>query len=81
MATEIGLTFGYADSSTRKVSLGPYTQTAAAVSGAKSNIMNFNSTGINNVKNLFLSDDGASCTGITAAEILTVTDREINLND
>lgn len=79
--SELKLTFGYADETKRDLKIGPFKPTDAAISGAKTNVMGFNANTIDDVKDLLLSDGGASCTGIIAAEINTVEETEINLND
>lgn len=82
MATsELKLKFGYADETTRDVKIAPFATNAAAISGAKVNIMNFNANDVPSVAGLLLSDSGASCTGIVGASIITVNETEINLND
>lgn len=79
--SEIKLTFGYEDQTTRNLNLGPYATTSTAISGAKANIISFNTNDVNSIKSLLLSDDGASCTGIVDAHILTSEVTEVNLND
>lgn len=84
MATksEINLTFGYGDETTRKFSVGPYPEMASSdLSVVKAAVKNFNATGIAEVANIILSDGGSSCTGIVGAEVTTTNAREINLND
>ncbi len=82
MATSnIKLTFGFADESTGNLNLGPYAETAAAVMGAKQNIIDFNTNSVDDIQSLILSESGASCTGIVDAHIITVEETEINLND
>ena len=82
MATsEMKLTFGFADETTRDLKIGPFKPTDAAISGAKANIMDFNENTLTDVAGLLLSDGGASCTGIAAAQIVTINERDINLND
>lgn len=77
--TKIKITFGFADSTTRKVELGPYSsKTDSAVANAKSRIKAFN---VDEIADIYVSDDGAACTGIVAASYETVTDREIDLKD
>ena len=70
----------FADETTRELEFGPFANDASAITNAKTNIATFNSN-INNIQNLYLSEGGASCTGITAATIITSTENEINLND
>lgn len=79
--SDLKLTFGFADETSRNLNIGPYATTAAALSGAKANIINFNTNELDSVKSLILSDDGASCTGIIDAHIITVNETDINLND
>ena len=68
--SDINLTFGYADESTRKFSVGPYPEMAnSEMSVVKAAIKNFNSTGIADVADLILSDGGSSCTGIVNASV------------
>ena len=82
MATsDLKITFGYEDESTRNLNIGPYATNAAALSGAKANIISFNTNDLNSVKGILLSDNGASCTGIVDAHIITTNETEINLND
>ena len=82
MATsDLKLTFGYEDETTRNLNIGPYATNAAALSGAKTNIISFNTNDLNSVKGILLSDNGASCTGIVDAHIITTNETEINLND
>ena len=82
MATsDLKITFGYEDESTRNLNIGPYATNAAALSGAKANIISFNANDLNSVKGILLSDNGASCTGIVDAHIITTNETEINLND
>ena len=80
--SDINLTFGYGDETTRKFSVGPYPQmTSSELSVVKTAIKNFNATGVQDVANLILSDEGASCTGIVAAGVSMSDSHEINLND
>jgi len=79
--SDIKLTLGYADDSTRNLNIGPYATNASVLAGAKAAVINFNTNEINSIQSLLLSDDGASCTGIVDAHIITVNETEINLND
>lgn len=82
MATsEMKLTFGFGDDTKRDIKLAPFDPNSAAITGAKTNIMDFNENKLDAVKGLILSDDGESTTGIVAASIITVNETEINLND
>ena len=80
--SELNLTFGYGDESTRKFSVGPYPEIGDSDAAVmKTAIKNFNATGVQDVANLLLSDEGASCTGIVDAGITMTDSREVNLND
>ena len=82
MATStIKLTFGFEDDTKRDLTLGPFATNSAAVTGAKANVKAFNEMDIPSIEGLILSDDGASCTGIAAASVITVNETEINLYD
>lgn len=82
MAAYIELTNGFADGSTRKLELGPFDSDAAVVHSLalKNAIAQVNSD-VAVVSSLYLSQGGASFTGITGAVIDVTTKREINLND
>ena len=77
----IKLTSTFADESTRVLELGPFDASATSVtaSNLRANVRTFNAD-IANIANLYLSDGGASCEGITAASIIVSTENEINLN-
>ena len=82
MATsKIKMTFGFSDGLSRELSIEPFAPTATALANAKAQIKTFNSTGLANVDDVLLSDDGGSCTGIIAASIVTSDKTNINLND
>ena len=68
------------DETTRDLEFGPFATNSAAITNAKANIASFN-TNINDIQNLYVSEGNASCTGITAATIITATETELNLND
>ena len=73
------LTTGFADSDTRVVELGPFDPNSDAITDAKTNIAAFNSN-ISDLAGLYISDGGANCTGIIAAEITVKTETEFNPN-
>ena len=77
----IKLTSSFADETNRVLELGPFDTTATNVTPqqVRANVRTFN-TNIANIANLYLSDEGASCTGITAASIIVSRENEINLN-
>ncbi len=77
--SDLKLTFGFADETTRDLKIGSFAP--SATSGFKTNIKNFNQNAVDDIKELLLSDDGATCTGIVAASIETETITDINLND
>lgn len=79
--TEMKLTFGFADETTRDLKIGPFKPTDAAITGMKTNAISFNANDVDDIQGLLLSDGGASCTGIVAASYTTVNKRDINLND
>lgn len=70
----------FADETYRDVELGPFDSTKITPAIAKSRIATFN-TNISDIASLYLSDAGASCTGITAATLTVDRTEEINLND
>lgn len=74
---KIKIDFGFADETARKIELGPFAVDAAAITDAKTNIKAFDPA---DVQGIFLSDGGATCTGVTAATVVTTEETEINLN-
>ena len=74
------LTTRFADSDTRVVELGPFDPNSDAITNVKTNIATFNSN-ISDLAGLYLSDGGANCTGITAAEVTVKNETVFNLND
>ena len=74
----ISITTAFADETTRTLEFGPLATTAADVETIRTRVKNFDPATING---LYLSDGGATCTGITAAEVVVSNEREINLND
>lgn len=78
--TEIKLTFNYDDETTRDIKIGPFDTDAAVVqaSALRTSAKAFNPQ---TVKGFFLSDTGATCTGLTGATIYETSETEINLND
>ena len=74
------LTTSFADSDTRVVELGPFDPNSDAITNAKTNIATFN-TNVGSLSGLYISDGGANCTGITAAEIIVKNETVYNLND
>lgn len=67
----------FADDTNREIELQPFAPTAAAITNAKTNIKAFDPQ---SVKNLYISESGASCTGIVAATVTKITETDINLN-
>ena len=80
MATNgtIKITNSFADDSTRSIEFSGIDPNSAAFTGAKARIKAFDPTPI---ANLYVSDGGASYTGITAATLVETTETEFNLND
>lgn len=73
----VELTFEFADDTTRKMILSPFREEDIDSDAVKASVINFNATGISAVSSLFLSDDGASCTKISAADITKVSKTSI----
>lgn len=81
MATTIGeikITNSFADDTTRDLKFTGLDPTSAAFTDAKTRIKAFNPSAIAGV---YLSDGGASYTGITAATLTKITENPYNLND
>lgn len=68
--------FGFGDKTSRTVTFEPYDPSSSAVTNFKTNVINFNSTIPSAFQTTFLSNDGASCTGIINATIVT-TDKTV----
>lgn len=75
----IKLTNSFADDTTRSLEIGPLASDSAAVTNVKTNINAVNQN-LSDIEDLYLSDSGAKFTGITAASVVTSSEREINLN-
>ena len=75
----IKLTNSFADDTTRSLEIGPLASDSAAVTNVKTNINTVNQN-LSDIEDLYLSDGGAKFTGITAASVVTSSEREINLN-
>lgn len=77
--SKIKIVYGFADDTERPIEMGPFASDAAIVNAttAKQRIKAFDP---NTIKDLFVSDAGSSCTGITAATITKLKETEINLN-
>lgn len=73
------LTASYADETKRDLEFGPFSSTSSPITNAKTNIATVNSK-VSEIEELFLSESGAKFTGITAAQIVTTNETEINLN-
>ena len=72
----VKLTMAFADKTTRDLEISPLAPDAADASTIKARVKAFNPA---DVAGLYISDDGATCTGITAASITVTDEREINL--
>lgn len=68
--------FGFADDTSRVVTFEPYNASSLAVAGFKQRVKNFNSTIPSSFQSTFLSNDGASCTGIISASV-TSTEKTV----
>lgn len=73
----VKLTTDFADETKRDLEFGPLATTAADVETIRTRVKNFDPA---DVQGLYLSDGGATCTGISAASITVIGKREINLN-
>lgn len=69
----------FADEATRDHEFGPFATNSSAIANIKTNIAAFNSN-IADFGANYLSDGGATCTGIVKAQIITTDETEINLN-
>lgn len=74
----INIRTSFADDTFRDLKFGPLSESDTAVVNAKAKIKAFDPE---SVKNLYLSENGASCTGITQGSVVVTSEREINLND
>lgn len=79
--TTLKLTYGFADETKRDVKIEPFDPETFNKETVRANIINFNTSDTSTIASLFLSDGGASCTGILTATIDTVEKTQINLND
>ena len=73
----IKLTTDFADDTKRDLEFGPLEPSAAVANTIRARVQAFNPA---DVAGVYISDGGASCTGISAASIITTDEREINLN-
>ena len=67
----------FEDDTTRDLEFGPFAQDAINSETLRTNIKNFD---VDAIKNYYLSDDGASFTGIAAATITELNERDIPLH-
>lgn len=67
----------FSDDSTRDLEFGPFAAGAINSETLRTNVKTFD---VDAIKNLYLSDEGASFTGITSATIVETNETEINLN-
>ena len=73
----VKLTMAFADKTTRDLEISPLDVSAADASTIKARVKAFNPA---DIAGIYISDGGATCTGITAASITVTNEREINLN-
>lgn len=76
--SDLKLTFNFADETARNLTLGSFATLTA--NDVRTRVKNFNNN-IASYGDLYLSDGGATCSGVTAATIVSTTETEINLND
>lgn len=69
-SASIKLKFDFADDSYRRVEWSPLNVENISPSGIRANVKAFNSAGVSAVMDLYVSDAGASCTGISEASIV-----------
>ena len=75
----VKLTTAFADETERVVEMGPFDVTVMTASVLRANVRTFNAD-IADIENLYISEGGAKCTGITGAKLITTVENEINLN-
>lgn len=63
--------FSFDDDTQRLVTVGPFNPNSQAVSYFRAKVQQFNDNIPSDFQQNFLSNDGASCTGITAATVTT----------
>ena len=68
----------FADDSTRAIELSPIDVTSDAFVNAKTNIKAINPS---TIAGIYLSEDGASYTGVAAATLVEIETTDFNLND
>lgn len=78
----VEVTNGFADETTRKLEIGSLETdaTVATAMGLRAKVAQVNSD-VSVISSLYLSEGGASFTGIKEASITITDEREINLND
>ena len=72
------LTTSFADETKRDLEFGPLSVSAADIETIRTRVKNFDPA---DVQGIYLSNEGSTCTGITAAHIVVTNETEINLND
>ena len=78
--SKLKLTANFADETKREVQIGTLGSNAVVPSNIRAKVREFNAN-IADIEDLYLSDSGANCTGITKASIITTTERKFNLNE
>ena len=74
----VKITTSFADETKRDLEFGPLAVTAADIETIRSRVQGFDPA---TVQGIYLSDEGSTCTGITAAHVIVSNETEINLND
>lgn len=77
----IKLKFNYADNTSRTVEYSPFSLTNLSPTTIKNNIKAFNTSGVSAVEGLYISDNGAFCTGIGNASIAVTNETIIYGSD
>lgn len=69
-SASIKLKFDFADESYRRVEWSPLAVDAVEKETVRSAVKSFNSAGVSAVAGLYVSDNGANCSGISEASIV-----------
>lgn len=74
---EVKIVTAFADDTSRDIKFGPFTAADTLPAAIKTRVKAFSPE---TVRNLYLSEGGATCTGISAASVTEVEVTDINLN-
>ena len=76
-SAKIKMQMSFADDTTRDIEISPLDPTSAAVTNAKTNIKALD---VADFGGKYISEGGATCTGVAAATVVKVTETDINLH-